>query len=147
MTIPAAGITPAASFELAGFEPPQGPPTILADMIDPETGEFASLTRGRSVADGIVQHLVTVQRGSGAAVRRFGQRFREITHNDATSRETLESLVAEALKPAVDSGTIRFERIVTEADPEDPTQAQLTVEYIDLLSTNKDANRRKTFSP
>lgn len=147
MTIPAAGITPAASFELAGFEPQRAPPTILADMIDPKTGDFASLTRGRSVADGIVQHLTAVQRGSGAAVRNFGQRFREVTHNDETSRETLESLVAEALKPAVDSGTIRFERITTEADAEDPTQARLVVEYVDLLSNNKNANRRKTFSP
>lgn len=116
-------------------------------MIDPKTGEFASLIRGRTVADGIVQHLTTVQRGSGAAVRRFGQRFRDVTHNDDASQDTLASLVVEALQPAVDSGTIRFERIVVEPDAQDPTQAQLTVEYVDLLSNNKNANRRKTFSP
>ncbi len=147
MSIPAAGITPAASFELAGFVPQTPAPAILADVIDPKTGDFASLTRSATIADGMVQFLTSVQRGSGAAVRSFGQRFREVTHNDERASETLESFVVEALKPAVDSGTIRFERVTSVPDPEDGTQVNTVVEYIDLLAEQKNASQRKTFNP
>jgi hypothetical protein len=147
VSIPQAGITPAASFELAGFVPQKPPPAILADLIDPETGDFASLTRSAGIADGMVQFLTTVQRGTGACVRSFGQRFREVTHNDERASETLESFVIEAVKPAVESGTVRFERITSDPDNEDPNQVNNVVEYIDLLAEQKNANQRKTFNP
>lgn len=147
MSVPAAGITPAASFELAGFEPQKPAPAILADLIDPETGDFASLTRSATIADGMVQFLITTQRGSGAAVRSFGQRFREVTHNDERANETLESLVVEAMKPAVDAGIVRFNRITSVPDSEDPAQVNNVVEYIDLLAEQKNASQRKTFNP
>lgn len=147
MSVPAAGITPAASFELAGFEPQRAPPAILADLVDPKTGDFASLTRSATIADGMVQFLTTVQRGSGAAVRSFGQRFREVTHNDERASETLESFVLEALKPAIDSGTVRFQRVTSAPDPEDLAQVNNVIEFTDLLADQKNANQRKTFNP
>jgi hypothetical protein len=147
VSVPAAGISPAASFELNGFEPQKAPPTILADKIDPKTGEFASLIVSDTIAGGLVQYLTSVQRGSGAAVRAFGQRYREVTHNDERANETMESLTREALKPGVETGTLRFERILVESDAEDPTQSQTTVEFADLLAPAKNANQRKTFNP
>lgn len=147
MSIPAAGITPAASFELAGFAPQKAAPAILADLVDPVTGDFASLTRSAGIADGMVQFLTSVQRGSGACVRSFGQRFREVTHNDERASETLQSFVVEALQPAVDSGTVRFERISSVPDSEDATQVNNVVEFVDLLADQKNANQRKTFNP
>ena len=147
MSVPAAGVTPAASFELAGFEPQRDPPAILADDIDPKTGEFRTLTAGSGIADGMAQFLLTVQRGSGASVRNFGQRFREITHNDGRATDSFQSFAREALRPGVDSGTLRVGRVVTTVDPADDTQAETVIEYTDLLAAPKDPNARKTFSP
>jgi len=146
VTIPA-GITPAASFELAGFEPQLPPPVILADKIDPQTGEFASLVDGRTVAEGLVQHLLTVQRRTGASVRGFGHRLREIRHVDEHAAELVESYVREALQPGVDSGTIRLNRVEAEEDAEDPTQVNATIEYLDLSAPVRDQDRSFTYSP
>ncbi len=146
MSIPQGGISPAASFELAGHEPQLGPPTIFADDIDPVTGDFRSLTRGVGVADGLATFLLTVQRGSGAAVRTFGHRFREVTHADGKAPETIESFAKEALRPGVESGTLRLERVVAEIDSGDGTQTNTQIEYIDQLAKRSDPSRRKTFN-
>lgn len=147
MSLPPIGITPTSSFELEGFAPQLEAPAILADKIDPVTGDFASLTEGLGVADGMVIQGMRVQRGSGAAVRAYGQRFREVRFNDGKATETMKSYAREALKPAVDSGTLRFVSLKSEIDDEDPTQIQTTIEYQDLLAPQKDPNRRLTFNP
>ena len=147
MSIPSGGITPAASYELAGFEPPKAPPAILADLIDPETGDFASLEESAEIADGLVLYLLRVERGSGAAVRSFGQRFRAITHIEGSTPAELEQEIRRALKPGTDSGTLRFERVSATVDESDPTQMNLDVAYVDLLAPSRDAERRLTFNP
>lgn len=147
MAIPPSGITPAASFELAGFEAQLPPPAIVADKIDQKTGDFESLTESRGIADGLVIYLLSVQRGSGASVRNFGHRLREIRHVDERAAELFESYVREALEPGTDSGLIRFRQIAADEDPEDGTQVNATVEYVDLLAPRKDAERRLTFTP
>jgi len=147
MGIPPSGITPAASFELAGFAAQLPAPAILADEIDPETGDFASLTRSRAIADGMVLYLTKVERGSGAGVLNRGHRLREVRHVDEQAPELIESHVREALSPAVESGTIRFESIGYEVDDRDGTQTNGEVRFKDLLAPRKDADRRLTFSP
>jgi hypothetical protein len=143
---PPSGITPASSFELAGFEPELPAPAILADKIDPHTGDFASLTTGYGIADGLALFLLSVQRGSGSAVRGFGQRFREITHVDAQAPHSYEAFVREALDPGIRSGTLRFERVSVTVDEGDPTQLNPQVDYVDLLAAPKSRDRNRTFS-
>lgn len=147
MSIPSGGITPAGSYELNGFEPPRAAPAILADDIDPVTGEFRTLEEGVGIADGMVAFLLRVERGSGASVRSFGQRFRRITHVDSTAPAEFEAEVRRALKPATDSGTLRFEKLSAEVDEIDSTQINLEVTYTDLLAPSRDAERRLTFTP
>lgn len=147
MSVPPSGITPAASFELAGFEPQLPPPTILADKLDPATGDFASLTETRTVADGLVTYLLGVRRGSGAAQRSFGHRFREIRHADEQAPELLESFCREALQPGIDSETIRFRRVEAEIDAGDGTQVNATIDYVDLLASRQDRDKSHTFTP
>lgn len=147
MSAPPSGITPAASFELAGFEPQLDAPAIVADMIDPHTGDFASLTRSYSIADGMALFLLTVQRDSGAAVRGIGQRFREITHADEQSARAYEGFAREALQPAQQSGTLRLDTVKVEAEPDDPSQLNPTFQYIDLLKKSDSRDRNRTFTP
>lgn len=147
MSTPSGGITPAGSYELEGFEPPRAAPAILADDIDPATGDFRSLEEGAPIADDLVVFLLSVERGSGACVRSFGQRFRKITHLDAAAPAEFDAEIRRALKPGTDSGTLAFDRVTSEIDAGDRTQSNLEVVFRDLLAPSRDAERRKTFNP
>ena len=147
MSIPPSGITPAASFELAGFEPQLEPPVILSDMIDPRTGEYESLVATRTIADGMVIFLMGLQRRSGAAVLQFGHRLREITHADGEAPEGIERECRDALQPAVDTGTIRFERVDALQNEDDRTQIDSVVRYVDLLAPRSQREKTRTFNP
>lgn len=146
MSNPQAGVTPAASFELAGFEPQRRPVAILADDIDPKTGEFRSITRSANMTEALVNYLLSVQRGSGAAVRSFGHRLRELRQVEDDSTELAESYVRAALEPATRSGMVRIDRLTIEVNPGDGTQVDAHVQYVDLLERRIEA-RNKTFTP
>ena len=92
----------------------------------------------------MVSYLIGIQRGSGAAVRRFGQRFREVRHVDPGAATTLESMARECVQPAVDTGTIRLTRVEVEPNPTDRTQVDGFIEFRDLLERRRSADRRLT---
>lgn len=144
--IPPAGVTPASAFALQQHAVSEPPPAILADLIDPATGEFLSLVDSATIADGLVVHLLRTQRGSGAAVLSYGQRFRELTHVTTESPELVESMVREALRPASDAGIVRFDQIEAEVDATDGSQLNAGIEYTDMLAPRRDAERTFTFT-
>lgn len=146
MPIPLAGVTPASSFELNGFEPQLPPVAILADDIDPATGEFRTITRSAKLSDSLVSYLMSIQRGSGAAVRSFGHRLREIRQVEDQSVELVVSYLRQALEPATRAGMIRIDRVTATVNASDPTQIDPVVEYVDLLEQRVE-DRNKTFSP
>jgi len=145
-SIPPAGFSPASAFDIIGHAESEPPVAILADSIDPATGDYRALDESASIADGLVVNLLRIQRGSGAAVLEFGQRFREVRHVTTESPELVESIVREALAPASEAGIVRFDRIAAEADPSDGSQLNAGIEYIDLLAPPRDQNRRFTFT-
>lgn len=144
--IPPAGVTPASAFSLTQQAVTEPPPAILADMIDPATGEFLSIVDSATIADGLVVHLLRTQRGTGAAVLRTGQRFRELTHVTKGSPEVVESMVREALRPATDAGVVAFRSIEAEVDAQDGSQVNAGIDYLDLLAPRRDAERTFTFT-
>lgn len=144
--IPPAGVTPASAFALQQHAVSEPPPAILADMIDPATGEYLSIVDSATIADGLVVHLLRTQRGSGAAVLEFGQRYRELSHVTEESPELVESMTREALRPATDAGIVQFKSIEVEVDAEDRTQMNTGIEYTDLLAPRRDADRTFTFT-
>ena len=144
--IPPAGVTPASAFALQQHAVSEPPPAILADMIDPATGEYLSIVDSATIADGLVVHLLRTQRGTGAAVLQTGQRFRELTHVTTESPELVESMVREALRPASDAGIVAFEQIEAEAEDQDGSQLNAGIQYTDLLAPRRDAARTFTFT-
>ena len=75
---------PPAGFPLSSFTPPQvstlgAPPPILADRIDPRTGDIATLLEGDDPTDAAIQWQLTIRQGSGAALGDNGHRLHEIT--------------------------------------------------------------------
>jgi hypothetical protein len=145
-SIPPAGVTPASAFSLTQQAASEPPNAILADAIDPATGDYLSIVDGASIADGLVVHLLRTQRGSGAAVLGFGQRFRELTHVTSESPERVESMAVEALRPASDAGIVRFQEIEGEVDAGDGTQLNTGIRYTDMLAPRRDADRTFTFT-
>lgn len=145
-SIPPAGFSPASAFELVGQAAQQNPVPILADMIDPNTGDYESVEDSATIADGLVVQLLRVQRDSGAAVLKFGQRFREIRNVTGDAPELADSLAREALQPALDAGIVAFEQLSSGVNPDDPTQVDTDVEYLDLLAPKKDAQQKLTFT-
>lgn len=84
----------------------------------------------------MVSFLIGLRRGSGSAVRSFGQRFAEVTHVEEDATETIESLTREALQPAIDSGVVRIESIDLSVQPGDGTQIDGTITYRNLLGSS-----------
>lgn len=146
MSIPPAGVTPASAFTATAHAASEPPVAILADLIDPATGDYRSIVDSATIADGLVVHLLRTQRGSGAAVLEFGQRFRELRNVTEESPELVESMAREALEPARVAGVVKFKQIEAEVDANDRTQVNTGIQYTDLLAPPRDASRTFTFT-
>lgn len=122
------------------------PPAILADRIDPATGDFESLFLGRPLADAFAIEALRVQRATGAAVRELGNRYRELTHVEDETVELIESMTNEAFADAEAAGVARLVQVRVEVDESDPAQTSTTIEYRDLLAPVELAQRRLVFA-
>lgn len=140
--LPPAGTGPASAFGVTGTISQPVPPTILADAIDPRTGEYLSLTASANLADSFAVEALRVQRRTGAAVRELGNRFRELTHVDDESASRLDSLTREAFADGERAGVLEFLRIETGVDPSDGSTLCAFAVYRDLLAPSSAEPRR-----
>lgn len=140
-SIPPAGVTPASAFVITRRAESSPVPVILADKIDPTTGDYASLVESATIADGLVVHLLRTTRDSGAAVLGLGQRFRSLRNVERNAVELIESMAIEALTPARDAGVVKFDRVESEVEPTDGSQTNTGIRYMDLLAPPSDRER------
>lgn len=143
--LPPAGFSPASTFDEPPYRLREAPPVILADAIDPETGELLSLTRGARLADAFAVQAMRVQRGTGACVQSLGNRYREIELVQDGIQQIIDSMTREAFAAAEDAGVARLERVQVEVDASDPSQTSTVIEYRDLLAPRDRAVRRLVF--
>ena len=130
-----------------GLPPAPEPPIVLADDIDPTTGEFISFD-GVHPVDAHVRYQFQVQAGTGAAVGRVGHRLFENEYiNDTTesairieAKRIFSLLGAEwaVLKPA--SSGDKPVRVVADGETQ---LAYLVVDYENALAKRSDEIRRK----
>ena len=109
--VAAAGVTLAGFFVPTTYVSPGEPPGILADAIDPVTGEYLSISRGFDPTDAAVLSSLTIQRASGSAVSDVGQRYRDLQILDDGASQYISAETARALKPLVDSRQIKVESV------------------------------------
>ncbi len=128
MTISPAGVSPAGFFVPQTYADPTAPPGILADAVDPQTGEYLSISRGMDPIDQQVLIALTVGRGSGVAVQDEGHEFGSVRKTTETARTILDATARRALDRLVRAGDIRIREIVAEADPSGDSGG-VTVEY------------------
>lgn len=126
--------------------PAEEPPIVLADDIDPNTGEFLSFD-GVHPVDAHLRYQFQIEAGSGAAVGRTGHRFKDIktiderTQNNLTfeAKRILKLLGPEWVipkKPDDDTQAIR-----TEVDPLTQLGA-IVIDYENVLARKSGEVRR-----
>jgi hypothetical protein len=109
--IPPAGVSLAGFFLPVLYENPGAPPGILADAIDPATGDYLSIERGFDPTDAAVLTALTVKRGSGSAVTDVGQRYQDLERVDDTAEQFISAETERALRRLVESRQVAFERV------------------------------------
>lgn len=90
---------------------PGAPVGMLADPIDPQTGDYLSIERGFDPTDAAVLTALSTVRGTGSAVLETGQRFRDATHVTPATATFLRQEVELALRHLIESGQIRLESV------------------------------------
>jgi hypothetical protein len=120
------------------FVSPSKPPAILADDIDPATGELRSILRGIRPVDAHVITALRTERGSGVSAMATGQRFRSVRKIDDAFARRIQDECELALAPLIERGDIRLEKI---AVIEDGDTGHLYFEYFNLRATNRDQKR------
>ena len=122
--IPPAGVTLAGFFIPVLYEDPGAPSGILADAIDPATGEYLSIERGFDPTDAAVLVALTVKRGSGSAVADVGQRYQDLQRVDETAPQFIVAETERALRRLIESRQITLEG-VTPAMGDDWAEAKV----------------------
>src|SRR4029079_12584815 len=101
LVIPPAGVSPAGFFVPQIAVDPSAPAGILADAIDPATGEYLSIRRGINPIDAQVLLALRVRRRSGACVMDDGQDFGTIQTLDDQAPALIEAKARLVLKRLV----------------------------------------------
>lgn len=114
MTIPLAGVTPAVLFTPVNYRTTGVAIAMLADPIDPATGELLSIERGFDPTDAAVINALRTVRGSGSAVEDVGQRFADAKHVTPQLEAFLREEVRLALNGLTSTNQIRLESVAIE---------------------------------
>ncbi len=128
-----AGVTPASAHVPSNVVSAARPPAILADNIDPATGDFFSLLIPIHPVDAAIQEQFRLRRGSGAAVQEDGQAFHEIRKNTEFAATEIQHEAQRVMKPFVDRGDALVVQITVDTD-EAPDMGAVLVRYVNLRS-------------
>jgi len=123
------GSMPVSAFDETPAPRTPSPVPILADYVDPETGEIVALLASRSPVDGALIEGVRVERGSGPAVELVGNTLREIRHTDDSSVAEAQSRARDGVRELERLGLVRLAtvNVAVESDA-----MQVDVEVVDL---------------
>lgn len=116
LIIPPAGLSPAGLFVAQTFVDPTKPPGILADAIDPTTGEYLSISKGMDPIDAQMILALSVKRASGASVSEDGQTFFEIKKIDESTPSLIEARTRNSTKRLTERGDVAFAALAPFAD-------------------------------
>jgi hypothetical protein len=114
-------------------------PAMLADPIDPQTGEYLAIDQGFDPTDAHLLHVLTVNRGSGSAVHDVGQKFRDQELIDGGLETFFREEVRFAVRDLTERGDV--EQLSTSAAPNaaDRTQADVEVGYFNAAQQQRRA--------
>jgi hypothetical protein len=102
----------AQNFPLADGEPPG----MLADAIDPQTGELLSIERGFDPTDAAVIQAMRVQEATGTAVQNTGNRMSEIKLIDDHFPQHAKAEGARMVEHLTDAGDLALLDVEVESE-------------------------------
>lgn len=133
MPIPPAGLAPAGLFVPQIFADPAGPAAILADAIDPKTGEYLSISRGMDPVDQQVLIAMCQRRNSGVALANDGNEFAKIRKVDESAARLIDGETRRCLAKLVARRDISVVGIYPNADPSNDW-AEVALDFQNLRS-------------
>ena len=118
--IPPGGVTPAVTWQPPAPGEPRRPVPMLAEEIDPETGELLSLVVARDPVDAWVVAQLRIVRASGSAVESAGNTLGSIEMNDAGAEALIRTAIQQLLQPAIDRRDIELVDVQVAAGEQGP---------------------------
>lgn len=139
--IPPAGLHPAGFYLPQALETRRATSALLADWIDPTTGELVTLRRAPHPVDAAIAWQFTAVRRTGAAVMEQGQRFKDTRKAEVGAELRLRYEVEQLVAPFVSAGDIRVRKIEVHVGVEARDTAAIYFAYTNL-HTGKDEDLR-----
>lgn len=139
-----AGVSPAGFFVPGvAVVSPERPPALLADAIDPVTGELTSLFTAPHPVDATIQTAFRTRQGSGAAVQDVGHRYDRIRKKTERTARELRDEAERILKPLVEREDVAIERIEEDVEGQGFDGAAQLIRYRNRVAgTAKDVRPR-----
>lgn len=106
-----AGISAAGTYTTVEVISPSKPPAILADDINPTTGELNSILSGIHPVDAAVITRIRTKRASGASVSSIGHRFDRVKKIDESYETAIRYEAEQVFADLVFRGDIRVDKI------------------------------------
>jgi hypothetical protein len=106
-----AGISAAGTYTAVEVISPAKPPAILADDINPTTGELNSILSGIHPIDAAVITRIRTKRSSGASVNSIGHRFDRVKKIDESYETAIRYEAEQVFADLVFRGDIRVDKI------------------------------------
>jgi len=136
MPIPAAGLAPAGLFVPQLFADPSGPAAILADAIDPRTGEYMSIAKGMDPVDQQVLIAMGQVKNSGVALAHDGNEYSKIRKLDESAARLIDAETRRCFERLVAQRDIAIEKVYASADP-DSDAAGVGLNFRNLRTSTK----------
>ena len=132
--IPPGGVSAASFWTAVPFVDPAHPLGVLADKLDPNTGELLSLIAGRDPVDAAIAYQFRLRRASGAAVLEDGQAFEAIRKNTDSAPAELRFEAERVMRPFVERGDAEIVGLIIEAGEDAGDMGAVFLEYRNLCS-------------
>lgn len=125
----------------------QGEPIpILADLIDPATGEFKSLTKSARLCDAHVIEAYRAEAGTGPALGEAGHTLRVVKHTTPSDLDELRGRTKQAVQHLIDAGMVEWQRAEASIAAGGVGDTVELVAWIKDLTTQNDVDKAKPFT-
>lgn len=139
-----AGLTPLGLFVVEEAESGPRPVINLADKIDPQTQDLASMEAPGDIADEMVLMAISAVRFSSPSLLRVGQRFGDVKKLDDHAEALLKAEGRTAVKPVVELGLVEVDSIDVLIGGD---WFEVTVGYFNLLAGDDKKREAKVQFP
>jgi hypothetical protein len=136
--IPPAGVSALSFWTPDVFVDPAKPPVLMADNIDIETGDFASIFWGPHPIEAAIRDAFRFWRGTGAAVQDVGQAFAEIKKKTSTAERDIRDEALRILKPFVDRAEIEILTLTVDTELAEDLGA-VAIEWLNLQTNQTES--------